>query len=103
MYAIIQLNGKQYKVSQGDVLTIDRVETNPGETLEVTDVLLVSDGSKIQVGQPTVNKAKVSLKVVDHNKGDKIRVATYKSKSRYRKVKGHRQYQTQLEVIQISA
>lgn len=102
-YAVIQLLGKQYKVATGDELVVDRVPEEAKKKLEVTDVLLVADGDKITVGQPLVAKAKVTLSVVSHDKGDKIRVAKYKAKSRYRKVKGHRQAQSTLKVEKISA
>lgn len=102
-YAIIQLQGKQYKVSAADKLIIDRLETEEGETLTVSDVLLVADDKAVQVGTPTVAGASVTLKIEKHLKGDKIRVFKYKSKSRYRKTHGHRQYQTEVTVTAINA
>ena len=100
-YAVIQLSGKQYLVAEGETLVVDKVETAPKSKLEVTDVLLVVDGKTIKVGQPTVAKAKVTLTVQATARGDKLRVATYKAKSRTRKVKGHRQLQSTLLVKKI--
>lgn len=101
-YAIIQLQGKQYRVTKGDTLVIDRLPAAEKAKLEVTDILLVADGEKITIGQPTIAKAKVTLSVQSHDRGDKIRVAKYKAKSRYRRVKGHRQALSTVVVEKIS-
>lgn len=101
--AIIQLAGKQYVVAEGDVLEVNRLDQKADATFEVGDVLLVFKGDATTVGTPLVSKATVKLQVVGHEKGEKIRVATYKAKSRYRRVKGHRQELTQLKVVSISA
>lgn len=103
MTAIIQFQGKQYKVEKNQTLTVDRLENKPGEKITVSDVLLVDTGKKVSVGTPTVTGAKVVLEVGDHTRGDKVRVAKFKSKSRYRKVRGHRQLQTMLTVTSITA
>lgn len=101
-YAIIGLLGKQHKVSVGDTLVVDRLTQEEGKTFEVKEVLLMADGADLKIGQPLVVGSSVSFKVLSHSKAKKIRVATYKSKSRSRKVKGHRQHQTTLEVVKIS-
>lgn len=102
-YAIIQLAGKQYKVSPQDKLVVDRLETNPGEKITVTDVLFVGEGENAQIGTPLVKGAKVVLTVDSHSRAKKIRVAKYKSKSRYRRNYGHRQHQTTVIVESITA
>lgn len=102
-YAVIQLAGKQFTVSAGDTITSDRMTVEPDKTVEIADVLLYVDGDNRQIGTPLVKGAKVTLKALDHTKGDKIRVATYKAKSKYRKVKGHRQALTTFEVVSIKA
>lgn len=101
-YAIIQLQGKQHRVSEGDVLDVDRL---PGDDKKVTitDVLLVNNNGKIQLGQPLVKGASVTLDVVEQLKGEKIRVFKYKSKSRYRRTRGHRQHLTRVSVSAIKA
>ncbi|HEX7017818.1 MAG TPA: 50S ribosomal protein L21 [Patescibacteria group bacterium] len=100
-YAIIQFQGKQYQVTEGDTLVVDRFEVEPGKNEVVTDVLLVNDGAKVTVGAPLVSGSKVTLKAVEHAKGDKIDVFKYKSKSRYRRSRGHRQALTTFEVVSI--
>jgi large subunit ribosomal protein L21 len=105
-YAVIVLAGKQYTVSQGDTFIVDRLpDISVDETNEfkIADVLLTKAGDTITVGKPLVKGASVTLKVLDQMKGPKLRVATYKSKSRYRRVIGHRQHQTKVEVISIKA
>lgn len=98
-YSIVVIGGKQYKVSAGDKLVVDRLEASEGDTLTLESVLFVKKADALEIGTPTVAKATVKAKVLSHLKGEKIRVATYKAKSRYRKVKGHRQAQTQLEIL----
>jgi len=102
-YAVIQLLGKQHRVTEGETIVVDSVSQEDGAKFDVTDVLLVVDGDKISIGQPTVEKAKVTLSVVAQGKGKKIRVVKFKSKSRYRRVKGHRQHLSTLKVEKIIA
>lgn len=102
-YAIIQISGKQYKVSEGDKITVARLEAAEGETIKISDVLLTSNGTDVTVGEPLVSNAEVSIKVTEHSRAPKIRVVKYKSKSKYRKVTGHKQPQTVVEVIKIKA
>lgn len=101
-YAVIQLAGKQYKVSEGETITVNKLETEAGKSLTVSDVLLVAGDKKATVGTPLVKGASVTLEVVAQQKGEKIRVATYKAKSRVRKVRGHRQHETVLKVTKIA-
>lgn len=100
-YAIIQLLGKQIRVTTGDKLVVDRLPIAEGESFEVKEVLMVANGDDVQFGQPLVEKASVTLKVLSHGRAAKIRVATYKSKSKERKVNGHRQPQSTVEVVKI--
>lgn len=99
-YAVIQIAGKQYRVNEGDRIVTNKVEGEVESTLKA-DVLLIADEKSSQVGEPLLSGVNVTLKVVDHHQGDKIRVAKYKSKSRYRRVRGHRQQQTTFEVVAI--
>lgn len=101
-YAVIQLQGKQYQVQEGDEFLVDQLDKEAGSKFEVSDVLLLVDGEKKQIGQPLVVGAKVACELVSNQKGEKIRVAKYKSKSRYRKVRGHRQYQSTVRVLSIA-
>lgn len=103
MYAIIQTGGKQYRVSEGDVIVIEKLEAQAGETVAFDQVLtVVADGS-VKIGQPVVAGAKVTGTVVENGKGKKIRIFKYKSKSNYRKRQGHRQPFTKVTIEKIEA
>ena len=91
MYAIIKTGGKQYKVSEGDLVRVEKLPYEVGETVEFDEVLLVANDSDIKVGSPTVANAKVSATIEDQNKDKKIIVYKYKPKKMYRKKQGHRQ------------
>ena len=101
-YAIIQLAGKQFKVAEGDIITVDRLDQEVDKEFTVSDVLLLDDGKAQLVGTPLVDKATVTLKVVSNQKGDKLRVGKYRNKSRYRRVMGHRQHESTIAVVRIS-
>ena len=96
-YAIIKNGGHQYKVTEGQVIEVEKLDSD-GKTLVFDEVLLVVDGDNVQIGTPTVTGMKVYADVVAEVKGDKIEVFKYKSKSRYRKHTGHRQKYTQVKV-----
>jgi len=100
-YAVIQLAGKQYKVTEGDELEINSLEEKEDAEIKISDVLLVADGAALTVGSPLIKDAVVTVKVLSHQKGEKIRVAKYKAKSRYRKVHGHKQHLTTVKVLSI--
>lgn len=90
-YVVIQLGAKQYLVKEGDKIVAEKIELKDGETLTVKEVLLGYDGVKTVIGQPFVENAQVELVNEGVKKGEKILVAKFKAKSRYRKVMGHRQ------------
>ena len=91
MYAIIETGGKQYNVRQGDVLKVEKLPAEVGETVEVTHVLAVGREGEITVGKPYVDGAKVVLKIMEQGRADKILVFKYKPKKKYRRLRGHRQ------------
>jgi len=101
-YAIVQLQGKQYKVTEGMEISVAKLDKVAGDKLEISDVLLLVNGEEAQIGTPVLEKAKVTFQVLEQYKDKKIRVATYKSKSRYRRVKGHRTQLTRLSVLKIA-
>ena len=101
MYAIIQTGGKQYRVSEGDVLSVEKLPVAEGEEVVFDQVLTVVSDSDIKIGKPVVEGAKVTAKVVEHGKGKKILVFKYKAKSNYRKRQGHRQPYTKVEISKI--
>ncbi len=103
MYAIIETGGKQYRVTEGDILTIEKLEVGQGETVEFGRVLTVVKDGEVMIGRPVVSGAKVTGKVVDHGKGKKILVFKYKAKSNYRKRQGHRQPFTKVVIEKIEA
>ena len=103
MYAIIESCGKQYKVTEGDVVFFEKLETEEGKKVTFDKVVLVSDDKKVEVGAPYVKGVKVEGKVVEHGKAKKILVYKYKAKKNYRRTQGHRQPYTKVEITKISA
>lgn len=102
MYAIVRAGGRQEKVSVGDVLTIDKVEAQAGDTVELAPVLLV-DGSSVTSDADALGRATVSAEVVGAAKGPKIVIQKYKNKTGYKKRQGHRQPLTQVKITAIDA
>ncbi len=103
MYAIIKTGGKQYRVQEGDLITIEKLEAAADETVTFDQVLTVVNDGSVKVGTPLVNGAKVIGKVVEHGKGKKILVFKYKAKSNYRRRQGHRQPFTKVRIESINA
>jgi len=101
-YAVIQLGAKQYLVKVGDKVVAEKVEVKEGETLKVKEVLLGYDGEKTLIGEPYLDKASVDLVMEGTKKGEKIRIAKFKAKSRYRRVTGHRQLESHFTVKAIN-
>ena len=102
-YAIIKTGGKQYRVSEGDVLNIEKLDVEAGSEVVFDEVLTVVADSDVKIGKPVVDGAKVTAKVVEHGKAEKIFVFKYKAKSNYRKRQGHRQPFTKVEISKIEA
>ena len=100
-FAVIKTNGRQYKVQEGDELEIDKIDTKKGANITFDQVLLLVTGKKVMIGQPLVSGATVEGKILSHYKGKKVRVATYKAKSRYRRVKGFRARLTRVKIEKI--
>ena len=103
MHAIIETGGKQYKVTEGDTLFIEKLPNEAGDNVTFDKVLAVIDGDKITVGTPVVEGAKVDASVVKNGKGKKILVFKYKPKKGYRKRQGHRQPYTKVTIGKIHA
>ncbi|TDA70241.1 MAG: 50S ribosomal protein L21 [Clostridia bacterium] len=102
MYAIIQTGGKQYRVSEGQTLEIERLDAAPGETVVIDQVLAVRNDDGLMVGTPVVPEARVHVQVLRQKKGRKIVVFKYKPKKNYRRKQGHRQMLSQVQVEKIS-
>jgi len=103
MYAIIRTGGKQYRVSPGDSIEVEKLPHEVGDTIDLDQVLLVTDGAGVRVGQPLVAGALVRATVTRQALGRKVIVFKYKNKSRYRRTRGHRQHQTRLRIDEIVA
>ena len=103
VYAIIESCGKQYKVSEGDVVFFEKLDAEEGKKVTFDNVILVSDGKDVKVGTPYVKDCKVEGTVVAQGKGPKIIVYKYKAKKNYRRTQGHRQPYTKVEIKSIKA
>lgn len=101
MYAIVETGGKQYRVAEGDVITVERLNANEGDEVTLDRVLMVAGDGGVKVGAPLVEGAKVTATVVDVGKHPKILVFKYKPKKNYRRRYGHRQPYTRLKITKI--
>jgi large subunit ribosomal protein L21 len=101
MYAVVETGGKQYKVSAGETIEVEKLPFEVGEKVELDQVLLVSAEDEVQVGNPTVEGAKVMATVAGQGKGRKVIVFKYKPRNRYRRKAGHRQAYTRLQIDKI--
>ena len=102
MNAIIVTGGKQYKVAEGDILFIEKLDAEAGATVKFDQVLAIIDGEKATFGAPVVEGASVEATVVKNGKGKKIRIFKYTPKNGYRKRQGHRQPYTKVEITAIA-
>lgn len=102
MFAIIKTGGKQYKVSEGDVIKVEKIEAEAGDKIEFDQVLMVA-GDDVKVGSPVVEGAKVQVEVLDQKKNKKVVIFKFKAKKNYRKKKGHRQPYTLVKIEKIDA
>lgn len=102
-WAIIKTGGKQYKVAEGDTIAVEKLQVNSQSIFSFDEVLLVSNDGKLQIGRPYIEKAKVKAKILEDFKDKKIRVVKFKSKSRYLKVRGHRQKKTKVLIDEITS
>lgn len=103
MYAIVELNGKQYQVEEGRYVVVDLLSDEPETAMELDKVLMVADGKNTQIGQPYISGAKVTAKVLSHYKDKKVLVYKMRCKKGYRRKNGHRQQYTRLQIESISA
>lgn len=99
-YAILKIGGKQYKVSKGAILEVDKLESESKEVV-LSDVLLLASEGKIRIGKPVLSDVKVKATLLENIKGDKVRVAKFKAKAKYRRVMGFRPQISRLEIKDI--
>lgn len=104
MLAVIKTGGKQYKVTENDVLKVEKLDVEAGKTFTFDEVLLVAseDGKSVNVGTPVVKGAKVTAEVLEQGKADKVRVIKFKNKVRYKRIRGHRQPYTKVKITKIA-
>ncbi|MCK5517222.1 MAG: 50S ribosomal protein L21 [Desulfobulbaceae bacterium] len=103
MYAIIRTGGKQYQVVAGETLHVEKLKGEVGDTVELSDVLLLADGDDVKVGTPVVDGAKVVAKIAEQGKAKKVLVFKKKKRKGYRVLRGHRQMFTALTIEEIAA
>jgi large subunit ribosomal protein L21 len=103
MYAVIQTGGKQYRVSEGDTLKVEKLPAEAGATVELDRVLMVSDGEDVKIGKPYVAGATVSATVQSHGRHDKVLIVKFKRRKHHLKRQGHRQWYTELRITGIGA
>lgn len=101
MYAVVRTGGKQYKVSKGDTIFVEKLEGSEGDRVTLEDVLLVRNGTGIKVGNPSLSNVKIEAKILEQGKQKKVIVYKYKSKTKYRRKRGHRQPYTKLLIESI--
>jgi len=101
MYAVVSTGGKQYKVSEGDVLRVEKLPGEVGDTVSFDEVLLFSDGENVTLGQPVLDEVAVKGRIVEQGKAKKILVFKYKRRKRYRRKQGHRQPYTAVKIDSI--
>ena len=103
MYAVIKTGGKQYRVSEGETLKIEKIELEPGKKVTFNEVLMIADGDNVQVGSPLVEKASVEAKVISQGKGKKVNILKFRRRKNSMKRQGHRQLFTEIQIGKIKA
>ncbi len=103
MYAVIKTGGKQYKVEEGTILQVEKLEQNEGDKVEFNDVLMYSDGENVTLGSPLVENAVVKAEIIKQAKDKKVLVFKYKRRKGYRRMRGHRQHFTEIKINSIDA
>ena len=102
MYAVIKTGGKQYRVQEGDVLKIEKLDIAPGSEMSFNQVLLIADGDKITTGTPMIDNAEVKAEVLEQGRHRKVRIIKFRRRKHSMKRQGHRQYFTQVKVTGIT-
>jgi len=103
MYAVIVTGGKQYRVSQGDKLRVEKLDAAEGESVDLDHVMMVVDGDDVKIGTPVLDGGKVTAEVKTHGRGDKVDIIKFRRRKQHMKRQGHRQAYTELEITGISA
>src|SRR5687768_304577 len=102
MYAVVKTGGKQYRVSAGEKLKIEQLPAEVGSEIVLDQVLLIADGDAVQMGTPLLAGAQIKARVLNHGRGDKVRIFKLNRRKHYRRTKGHRQNYTEIEILGIA-
>jgi large subunit ribosomal protein L21 len=103
MYAVLKSGGKQYKATEGSILKLEKIEAGVGETVELNDILMVSDGDNFKVGSPFVEGSKVIGEVVEQGRAKKVKIIKFRRRKHSMTRQGHRQYFTAIKITSIKA
>lgn len=101
MFAVIQSGIQQFKVAQGEVIKVEKIDGNVGDSIEIKKVLMIDNGKEVEIGTPSLEKASVTGVIVEQGRGKKIIVFKHKRRKNHRKKRGHRQYFTRLKITEI--
>ena len=101
MYAVFRTGGKQYRASKGERIRVERLDADEGDAVEFDQVLLVGDGAEVELGSPLVPNRRVKGRVTAQGRGRKVVVTKFKRRTNYKRVKGHRQHYTEVEITSI--
>lgn len=102
MIAVFKTGGKQYKVTEGDEIVVEKIDANVGDSVELADVLMTIDGERVTVGRPVIEGKKVTAQVVRQARGPKVIIMKHRRRHDYRLKKGHRQDQTTIKIVSIN-
>lgn len=103
MYAVIKTGGKQYRVSEGDSLRVEKLDAEPGAAIGFDQVLMIADDENIRVGTPLIDGGQVSAEIISQGRGRKIEVLKFKRRKNYHRRHGHRQHYTEVRITRIVA
>jgi large subunit ribosomal protein L21 len=103
MYAVIETGGKQYRVGLGDVIRVEKLAADAGQSVELDRVLLVNDGNETRIGAPLLSGATVGARVMTHGRADKVHIFKMRRRKNFRRHAGHRQHYTEIEITRIGS
>jgi large subunit ribosomal protein L21 len=103
MYAVFSTGGKQYRATTGDIIKVEKLDAERGATIELDRVLMIGEGEEVKIGAPYLSGSKVTARIVEHGRGEKVKIVKFKRRKNYLKRQGHRQYFTALEITGIEA
>jgi len=102
MYAVFQSGGKQHRVSEGQIVRLEKLEAATGDVVEFDQVLMVSNGDDVKIGAPLVSGGLVKAEIVNHGRGDKVKIVKFRRRKHSRKMQGHRQWFTEVKITAIN-